>query len=114
VEEVEEDQRADGHRRLAVQVDPAREVDDGRLRRSPGLDARLHEVTHRLLEVDDVPRVLERDRRPVGVVHPASHEAVGVISGGEQQHLPEDIEDAVGQEPRLERAGASQHRFNSS
>ena len=111
VEEVEEDQRAERHRGLAVEVDPAGEVDDRRLGRRPGLHAGLDEEAHGLLEVDQVARVGEGHRGALRIVDPTPYQPVRVVRGSEEQHLTHHVEQTVGQEARLEGTGAGQEHW---
>ena len=69
------------------------ERDEPLLALGPGLQARLEEEPERALGVDQVARVLERQRRLA--VHDAADEPVQVVGAGEQRELPDGVEPAV-------------------
>ena len=62
--DVEPDQERRRDHEVRVHVHPAGERDDPVLALGPGLEARLEEEPERALGVDEVARVLERERRP--------------------------------------------------
>jgi hypothetical protein len=109
VRQVQVGQRAERHGELGVDVDPARRVEEQRAAARPPLDVGLGEDPEGLLEVDDLPPVLECGGRAGGVVHRAARDPVREVDDREDEHLPHDVHRATREEPRRELAEARLH-----
>ncbi len=108
--EVEERERPERHRRLGVDVEPARDVDDRGDPFGPGLDGGLDEEVQRLLDGDEPAGVLEGDGGAGRVVHRAAHDPVELVGDEHERELAHEVERPVGQRARGELAKGGHHR----
>ena len=91
-----EDEHAERHHSVGVQVDPVGEMHEPRPVHRPGLDARLHEHVQGPLQIDD-PHCIPEGLVAVAAVHEPAHQLIQHVGAGEQRQLRKRVLEPVRQ-----------------